>query len=204
MIKKTALLTVWLWVCVLTLGITSYSIWQLQDTNLQTSVLGVSVASNPSPENYALLYSSLPQASGEISAKIYGEDARSEILYQYLMKRKSPLAPFVENIVRESDRNEIDFRLPVAIAECESNLCENGKYPENSFNCWGYGIHSKGTLHFASFEEGITKVIAGLKKFKDRGYMTSVEKLMELYTPPSLLKGGSWAKCVNHFMDILQ
>lgn len=204
MIKKAALIIIWIWVSIFTLVVSVYSIMQFKSTNTQVVASDTITGGESRLNSYALLYSALPQSNGVISAQIEGADARSEILYQYLTARKSPLAPYVDTFVRESDVNGIDFRLPVAIAECESNLCEENKFPQDSYNCWGYGIHSKGTLHFASFEEGITKVIAGLKKFKDRGYMTSIEKLMELYTPPSIEKGGSWAKCVNHFMDLLQ
>ena len=204
MFKKAAILICW--------GVFSplmivFSLLSLVRTNTTVKADNV-VASSPVYRRQvlgvnSLTYASLPQTQGEINSTVKSEDARTEILHQYLKERNSPLAPFAELFVNESDKNGIDFRLPVAIAECESNLCTENKFPEDSYNCWGYGIHSRGTLKFPNFDEAITKVIAGLKKFKDRGYLTSTEKLMELYTPGSIAKGGSWAKCVNHFMDKL-
>lgn len=190
---------------VLVLVFSLYSLWQLRVYKVTSSATSQAKVYKSVRANLDYVsYAALPQASGTINADIKSDDARSEILYQYLQKRRSPLAPYADQIVNNADANEIDFRLPVAIAECESNLCEENKFPEGSYNCWGYGIHSRGTLKFSSYEEGIQKVIVGLKKFKDRGYMTSVEKLMELYTPPSIPLGGPWAKCVSHFMDKLK
>lgn len=181
-----------------------HSLVQIKPSSVDFSANDQSVYKPFRIEGNSISYSALPQTSGKIDTLIIGDDARAEILYQYLYKRKSPLAPYADQIVRVSEANGIDFRLPVAIAECESNLCQENKFPENSYNCWGYGIHSRGTLKFGSFEEAIDTVIAGLKKFKDKGYMTSIEKLMELYTPPSIALGGPWAKCVTHFMDELK
>lgn len=203
MIKRAALFLGWTILTFATLLISVVSLRELSYTRNLDKVASTVADKGVKQNNYAM-YASLPSMVGEVYAQVRTADARVEILSQYLTKRNSPLAPFSDLIVNLSDINGIDFRLPVAIAECESNLCQQGKYPNNSYNCWGYGIHSQGTLGFANFEEGITKVIAGLKRFKDMGYLTSVEKLMELYTPPSLEKGGSWAKCVNHFMEVLQ
>jgi len=204
MLKKLLLVFGWSTLTLVTLFISFVSFTQIaQTSNLDKASKAIVAEVKPSHNSYAM-YTSLPNPVGEVQAEVHTSDARAEILRQYLLKRNSPLAPYSDLIVNLSDINGIDFRLPVAIAECESNLCQEGKYPDNSFNCWGYGIHSKGTLGFSNFEEGITRVITGLKKFKDRGYMTSIEKLMELYTPPSIENGGSWAKCVNQFMDVLQ
>lgn len=204
MVKKLLLVLGWSTLTFLTLFISFVSFLQIEQTsNLDKASKAIVAEVKPNRNSYTM-YTSLPNIIGEVQAEIRTADARAEILRQYLLRRNSPLAPYSDLIVNLSDIDSIDFRLPVAIAECESNLCEQGKYPDNSYNCWGYGIHSAGTLRFANFEEGITRVINGLKKFKDMGYLTSIEKLMELYTPPSLANGGSWAKCVNHFMDVLQ
>lgn len=204
MFKKTALLLVWGILSISTLAITTASLIQMRSLEAIADEEKPVVLKKPNTSNSNLAYASLPQVKGEVTTNIKAADARPEILYQYLSKRNSPLAPYANYIVAVSDNNGIDFRLPVAIAECESNLCQEGKFPPDSYNCWGYGIHSRGTLKFKSYEESIEKVIAGFKKFKDRGYMTSVEKLMELYTPASIEKGGSWAKCVGHFMSLLE
>ena len=103
--------------------------------------------------------------------------------------------PFASEIVETSDRYGLDYRLTTAIAQQESNLCK--KIPPESNNCWGWGIHSRGTLGFASFSEGIDEVSRGIrKKYLDKGFL-SIEEIMGKYTP---LSNGSWAEGVTKFM----
>ncbi len=205
MLKKAALFFGWSSLTVITLVVSLYSLMEIKTTKSMVTMVDIKFYKGLNA-NYSssLTYASLPETTGQIKAVVKSDDARDEILNRYLRRRNSPLAPYSGVFVREADRNGIDFRLPVAIAECESNLCQDDKYPQDSYNCWGYGIHSRGTLKFESFEQGITKVIEGLKKFKDRGYLTSIEKLMTLYTPPSVEIGGPWARCVSQFMDELK
>lgn len=132
----------------------------------------------------------------ETTAKLGFDDARIEIIKRYLKYYDSPLVPFAETIIKESDKNGLDWRLLVAIAQQESSLCKT--IPENSFNCWGWGIHSKGTLRFLSYEEAIQTIARGLKKnYLDKGYVT-VDEIMQKYTP---LSNGSWAQGVTQFME---
>ncbi len=147
------------------------------------------------PENLKLLVSD-SSSFPETETKLEFQDARVELVKRYLNHYKSPLLPFAEMIVKESDKNNIDWRLLVAIAQQESNLCK--VIPENSFNCWGWGIHSKGTLKFQSYEEAIRTIARGLKKnYVDKGYKTP-EEIMRKYTP---LSNGSWAQGVIQFME---
>ncbi len=144
---------------------------------------------------YASLPGTIPKISGEISVS----DARTEIIRQYLAEYNSPLEAFASQIVTASDRYNIDFRLTTAIAHKESGLCK--KIPFNSYNCWGWGIHSKGVLGFESFEEGIEVVTKGLREnYVDEGYV-GLEEIMSKYTP---LSNGSWAEGVRKFMDRMQ
>jgi hypothetical protein len=89
--------------------------------------------------------------------------------------------------------------LTTAIAQQESNLCKN--YPDGTYNCWGWGIHSQGTLGFSSFTEGIELVTKGLKEnYIDKGYLTP-ETIMTKYTP---LSNGSWANGVSKFLSEME
>jgi hypothetical protein len=145
------------------------------------------------------VFASLPAVIPSLSGFAEGGDARPEILKQYLDAYHSPLVPFAETIVAEADKNGLDFRLITAIAQQESNLCKI--IPPQSYNCWGWGIHSKGSLGFSSFEEGIQTVSQGLKEeYIDKGY-ESIEDIMSKYTP---LSQGSWAFGVNKFMAEMQ
>lgn len=144
------------------------------------------------PEVLAASTASIP----EIKSEIYTADARAEMIKNYLRFYKSPLEPHAQLIVSESDKNNLDWRLLVAIAQQESNLCKF--IPENSYNCWGWGIHTQGTLKFDSYEQAIRVIATGLKKnYIEKGYNT-VEEIMKKYTPRS---DGSWAFGVNKFME---
>ena len=146
-----------------------------------------------------MVFASLPSELPSIRSTIIEADAREEIIRQYLEKYGSPLKDFAEVIVASSDKNGLDYRLTTAIAQQESNLCKN--IPFESYNCWGWGIHSQGTLGFNSYSEGIITVSEGIRKnYIEKGLVT-VEDIMSKYTP---LSPGSWAIGVSSFMNDLQ
>ena len=143
------------------------------------------------PNIFAALPSSLPSISGQVME----EDARPQLIREYLERYNSPMVGLEHFIVETADKHGLDYRLLTAIAQQESNLCK--RIPPGSYNCWGWGIHSRGTLHFESYEHGIETVSAGLKKnYIDMGY-TNPDEIMKKYTP---LSQGSWAHGVNLFM----
>jgi hypothetical protein len=145
------------------------------------------------------LYAALPMNSGEVLGTMETGDARPIIINKYLLKYNSPLQPYADFIVTVSDKYSLDWRLLVAIAQQESNLGK--KIPEGSFNAWGWGIHSEGTLKFFSWEEAIETVAKGIKEnYVDKGYQTP-EEIMGKYTP---LSNGSWAYGVNQFLNELE
>ncbi len=130
------------------------------------------------------------------------DDARAEIIARFLERYKSPLQPydyFGQYLVEVADRYQLDYRLLPAIAMQESNLCK--KIPPGSHNCLGFGIHSRGTLGFDSYEEGFDKAAKTLKeKYVDYG-LTTPEKIMSKYTPHS---NGSWAHSVNQWIHEME
>jgi hypothetical protein len=125
-------------------------------------------------------------------------DARSIIVANFLKRHNSPLTPhehFGQVFVDIADENGIDFRLLPAIAMQESNLCK--RIPEGSYNCLGFGIHSRGTLKFESYEANFARAARELKaNYIDQG-RTTPEEIMRKYTPSS---NGSWAASVNQWM----
>lgn len=144
----------------------------------------------------AKIFASFPGDLPAVSGEVASADARSEIIKQYLAQWDSPLTPYASLIVSTADKYGLDFRLTTAIAQQESNLCKI--IPAGSHNCWGWGIHSEGTLGFSSFEQGVEEVSRGLKEdYIDKGYKT-IEEIMSKYTP---LSNGSWAFGVNKFME---
>ena len=136
-----------------------------------------------------------PQVLGAFSYSVKSEDAVPEIVKRYLAKYQSPLLPHAA-LVNIARGYRIDPRLLVAIAQQESNLCK--KIPDDSFNCWGWGIHSRGTLKFTSYEEAMTAVIKGLSENYFGEGLTTPEAIMGIYTP---LSDGSWARGVQQFID---
>ncbi len=126
-------------------------------------------------------------------------DGRVANLKAFFRKYNSPLYPYAEKIVEVSDKYHFDYRLIPAIAMQESNLC---KYvPEDSYNCWGWGIYGDQILKFKSYEEAIETVGKGLKEhYIDKGLITA-SMIMKKYTPSS---NGSWAHGVNTFLRALE
>jgi len=152
-----------------------------------------------SPEAGVKVYASLPLDVPSIHEKVVSADARPEIIRDYLKRNKSPLEPLADYIVEVADKYELDFRLITAIAQKESGLCR--VIPQGSHNCWGWGIHSKGTLGFDSFEEGIEVVSKGLKeKYINLGYVT-VEEIMKKYAHPD---STTWAEGVSVYMKQME
>jgi len=130
-----------------------------------------------------------------ITEKISSEDARPLIIKKYLEKYKSPLVPYSDLIFQLSQDYGFEYYWIVAIAQQESNLCK--KIPEGSHNCWGYGIHKKGTLSFNSYELSLKSYADYLKReYFDKGLDTP-ELIMSKYCPSS---NGSWAKGVHQFI----
>jgi hypothetical protein len=145
------------------------------------------------------IFAALPDKSPSTSIKLISSDARGDILKEYLTSYDSPLSPYAYYIVNIADEFNIDFRLITAIARQESNLCKF--IPNNTYNCWGWGIHSRGTLGFNSYEDGIKTVTEGLSKdYLTKGY-TTPDEIMKKYTP---LSNGSWASAVNQFMQEME
>jgi len=121
------------------------------------------------------------------------------LVEKYLAKYKSPLLPYANKIVELSELYGYDYYWIVAIAQQESNLCK--KIPEDSHNCWGYGIHSQGTLKFENYDLALESFAAYLKKqYFDKGLNTP-ELIMKKYCPHS---DGSWATGVQQFIDELE
>jgi hypothetical protein len=150
------------------------------------------------------MYASLPNVLGAKTVDAYyieSQDIIPDLVYDYFKKYKSPMLESSSNLVEIARKYEIDPLLLVAIAQCESNLGK--KMPPDCHNPFGWGIHSKGTLCFTTWEEGYEAISKGLRSnYFDKG-RSKPEDIMEMYTPASLEKGGSWAKCVSKFMGQL-
>jgi hypothetical protein len=196
--KNLLLVTFFFFITPVTLVISLFSLFSLTTSaNTHATLKQINQGSVFSGvQVYASLPASLPSVSGEVGVG----DARVEIVKQYLTFYNSPIISYAEYLVKTADKYGLDYRLLPAIAQQESNLCK--LIPPESHNCWGWGIHSQGSLGFQSYEESIETVAKGLKtEYIDKGYRT-VPEIMSKYTPNS--PEGAWAKGVSQFMAAMQ
>jgi len=150
------------------------------------------------------LFLSVPNydSSDTVALSTRAKDARAALLKKFLQKYNSPLEPLSDFIVYQADKNSIDYRLIPAIAMQESTGCKF--IPDDSFNCWGYGIYGDKVLKFENYELAIERVTSGLKKdYYDKG-LNSPQAIMHKYTPPSIALGGPWASGVEFFFDQIE
>jgi hypothetical protein len=193
--KNGFIIFVWFVGCIgsVIAGVVTFYLNERQSYSLLT-------VSNSAEERLALPNESLAdigQVQG-IQTAFEAEDARPQLVANFLKRHNSPMEPHDEHgkmIVEISDRYGIDFRLLPAIAMQESGLCK--AIPKDSYNCLGFGIHSRGTLKFESYEAAFDRAARELKKnYIDQG-RTTPEQIMKKYTPSS---NGSWAVSVNQWM----
>lgn len=194
--KKTLLFVIFLLVAPATLLTSMLSLRQVSKIKAQAIVnSGVETISGAQSSN---LYSSESEA-GAFNQSISTGEARPLIIKQYLEKHNSPIVQYADTIFEISQKYDLDYRLMIAISQCESNLCK--RIPEGSYNCWGF---ENGETKFSSWEQAFNQVAKTLKEgYYDKGLVTP-DQIMPKYAPPALENGGSWAKCVNQFYDELQ
>lgn len=181
----------------LTIGISLFSLLTLKGT---ASPVGSQKVAQITPFSGVQVYASLPAQLPSVSGEVGFGDAREEIVRQYLERYNSPLLPYVSQVINVADKYNLDYRLLPAIAQQESNLCKI--IPPGSHNCWGWGIHSAGSLGFDSYQEALETVAKGLKtQYIDKGYVT-VKEIMSKYNPNS--PDGAWARGVESFMEDLK
>lgn len=148
------------------------------------------------------LYAALPQSAIAVSENIDRADARAKIIEDFFKDYKSPLSRFGEIFIEVADQYHLDYRLLPAIAMQESNGGQ--KVINNSYNPFGYGIYGNLVIRFSSWEQAIERVAKALREdYLNKGLVTPAQ-IMTKYTPPSLAKGGSWAKGVTSFMEELR
>ncbi len=150
------------------------------------------------------LFKSIPSFSSDqmVIGNKAGKDARGALLKKFLKSYNSPLENLSDYIVFQADKYSIDYRLIPAIAMQESTGCKF--IPDNSYNCWGYGIYGDKILRFGNYEEGIERVSKGLRQdYYDHGLDTP-QQIMAKYTPPSISLGGPWAQGVYYFFNEIE
>ena len=191
---KFLLISVWPIATITTLFASIFLIFFLPITLGQ--VKGASTANDVELRPNYQLFTALPQDTNFIEENATIQDARVEIVRQFLDRYSSPLAPYAKLLVETAETYHLDFRLLPAVAMQESTLCK--KIPEDSYNCWGYGIYGDNVLRFDSYEEAIENVGKGLSVDYIHDGLSTPELIMDRYTPSS---DGSWAVSVRSFME---
>ena len=197
--KNLTLIVIFLLITPITIGVSLFTLMSY-DKQVDPTPKAVSeVSSQIQPRSGVRVYASLPSEMPTISFEVNAADARSALVGQILSSYKAPLADYSESLVENADKYGLDYRLLASIAMKESGGCK--AIPKGSYNCWGWGIHSEGSLGFDSYEEGIETVSGGLKEnYIDMGY-TTVEEIMTKYAHAS---SDTWADGVHFYMDQMQ
>jgi hypothetical protein len=143
----------------------------------------------------ALAETKLARPSAALSVGVEEKDERVAILQSYLEQYHSPLTQKADLFVREADRNNIDWRLLVAISGVESTFGQ--AYPENSYNAWGWGIYGANRHGFTSWDDAIETISRELKtRYIDGWGAQDVYQIGRYYAA-----SPTWANRVSYFMD---
>lgn len=148
------------------------------------------------------LYSALPPSVSETQDGIVYSDGRVKAIEQFFKGYKSVLASEANTFIQVADKYKLDWRLLPAISMQESN--GGRRMIDQSHNPFGFGIYGSKVIKFSSFSEAIETVGRALRENYLNEGLHSTEQIMAKYTPPSLSKGGAWAKGVNSFMEELR
>ncbi len=141
-------------------------------------------------------YKALPQTSRESGFSLVTNEARIDVLREFLGKYKSPLTDYSEELVEAADKYGLDYRLLPAIAMQESTLCL--KAPKGTNNCWGFGIYGKKKTAFDDYGQAIETVSKTLAKEYHAKGLVEPDEIMTKYTPSN---DGEWAENVSYVMD---
>jgi hypothetical protein len=155
-----------------------------------------------SPTAGSAIFTSPPPEGVLLGESTVAKEARPIILRRFLDSYNSPLVPYTDFILEISEKYELDWRLLTAISGNESLF---GRVtPPDCYNAWGWGIHSRGTLCFSNWKEGIEAVARGIKRnYVDQGLVT-VDQIMLKYAPVSVANGTGWNESIKWFMDRLE
>lgn len=142
-------------------------------------------------------YAALPNTQDFLQTTVNASDGRVESVRNFFLKYNSVLSNYAQEIVDAADRYNISYNLLPAIAMQESQGCK--VIPDNSYNCYGYGIYKGHVTRFTSYEEGIDTVTKALAKHYVAYGLDTPEKIMQKWNPGS----GSWTQGVNFFLNRL-
>lgn len=163
--------------------------------------ISITKISIPKTTTYQL-YLALPTKQVEIEEVIISLDGRVKVVEEFFKNHQSVLEEEAITFIQVADKYKLDWRLLPSIAMQESN--GGRRMINNSYNPFGFGIYGSKVIRFENFEDGIETVGKSLREDYLNQGLTTPEAIMTKYNPPSLAKGGAWAKGVNSFMEELR
>ncbi|MBU1016841.1 MAG: hypothetical protein ABIJ36_02280 [Patescibacteria group bacterium] len=179
------------------------------------------VLANGGPELYSL-FASKPRILGTVTQSIESKQATTEVIRQFMIRYKADetLVSHAETFKQMAEKYQINPWLVVAIGMCEGNLGRaTPKFEgEETYNTWGWAASEMdlaqrtGAYDLLSWENAIETVTKGLATSplyrnytaKPALIFEDIENIMRFYAPPSVLKGGPWAKCVWQYYTELE
>ncbi len=126
-------------------------------------------------------------------------DERVSKLRAFLESYESPLVPFARDFVEVADKYDLDWRLLPAISGTESTFGK--RFPQGSYNPFGWGIYGDQVLRFKSFREAMEAVANGLKARYPKEALKNMYRLGRIYNG---VTPSSWSSKVMYFMKKLE
>lgn len=146
----------------------------------------------------ALANTKLARPSATIVVEEITPDHREKTLTAFLHKYNSPFADKAGIFIREADKNNLDWKLLVAISGVESTFGQ--AYPRGSYNAWGWGIYGTNRHGFASWEDAIATISRELReRYMDKWGAQNVYQIGRYYAA-----SPTWASRVSYFMGKIE
>lgn len=187
--KLVILLALWLPTSFALLFFSLMTLVTYQSRNLKHDL---SLIPNVQAQNLDLVFPTYTSSEIKISPH---QDIRIFVLKKFLKDYRSPLFDYSEELVKQADIFGLDYALLPAIAMQESGGCK--VIPENSFNCWGFGIYGDKITRFESYPQAITQVAKTIKESYIKKGASNPTLLEDRWTPSSR---GQWSYAVNYFI----
>lgn len=131
--------------------------------------------------------------SGAANAQALEHDSRPAQMHVVLAKYNSPMVGLEDTLITTAEKYNLDWTLLAAIAGTESSFAK--RMPAHCINPYGWGIYGDNKLCFASLEEAIEGVAAGLA---GKYNTTSIESIAHTYNTVST---AGWISHTEFFMN---
>lgn len=143
------------------------------------------------------LFSQAPPEGQVLGESITALDGKTSLLQKYLEWQHSPLAPHAATFIQVAQKYQLPWTLLPAICGKESTFGK--QIPQDSYNCWGWGIYGNQVKKFSNWDEGIEAVGKGLRENYFNNGIDTIEEIEYSYTPPSANSDHHWLEGIKYF-----